>query len=283
MYLVTGATGNVGREVVTQLLSSGEGVRVFTRNREIRWADRVEIALGDFQRPDTFVRALAGVEAVFLMHESQDPGAIRGLVAAAKVAGDPRIVFLSSLSANTPQLQIGDLHKRNQDAIRESGLHGTFLRPGGFMSNSCRWIDTIKMERVVYNALGDTKFPPIAPEDIAAVAVKALTDRSLPGEVYELTGGESLNVAEQVIVLARVLGKPIRCVDVSVEVAVENLIRRGLPRQMVEAVGETFQAVRSGRAELIYGGALKDTVQRVTGRQPLTFESWARKHAAQFA
>lgn len=126
--------------------------------------------------------------------------------------------------------------------------------------------------------VGAGKFAPIAPEDIAAVAVKALTTQNLPEEVLELTGGALLSVPEQVSILAGILGKPIRCVDIPTETAVQNFIRTGVPPQLAAAVAESFEAVRNDRAP-----AVKDTVARVTGTPPKTFEAWARANASRFA
>src|SRR5262249_29407197 len=153
---------------------------------------------------------------------------------------------LSSLAATQAGLQIGRLHKQKEDIIRQSGFQAKFLRPGGFMSNAYQWIRTIQAEGVVYNAMGDTQFPPIAPEDLVSVAVRALVDPTLTGDVCELTGGELLSVSEQVNILAKILDQPIRCVDVPVETAVQNLIRGGAPAQLAGAVGESFAAIRNG-------------------------------------
>jgi uncharacterized protein YbjT (DUF2867 family) len=280
MYLVTGATGNVGSEVVARLVADGEQVRVFTRDpgKVAHWGDRVQAATGDFGEPESFARAIAGAEGAFLMNGGLAAESFRRLVAAAKAQGNPRIVFLSTILATTPEFQIGRLHKDKEDTIRESGLPGTFLRPGAFMTNAYQWIGTIKAEGVVYNPMGTGKAAPIAPDDIAAVAVKALTTPGLAGEAFELTGGELLSVPEQVKILADVLGKPIRCVDVPTETAVQGLVRAGLPGHVAAAVGQSFEAVRDGRA-----ADLRDTVERVTGRRPKTFEAWAREHASRFA
>jgi uncharacterized protein YbjT (DUF2867 family) len=280
MYLVTGATGHVGSEVVAQLLATGKKVRVFARDvgKVAHWAERVQVAAGDFRMPETLARASSDVEAVFVMNGNQDPETFARLVAAAKTHGAPRIVFLSTILADMPQMKVGQLHKQMEDAIRESGLRATFIRPGGFMSNACQWIGTIRSESVVYNPMGEGKSAPIAPEDIAAVAVRALTDQDLCGEVFEITGGELLSVPEQVDALARALGKPIRCVDVPVQAAVNELIRAGIPAQMAEAVGQSLEAVRDGRAAVI-----TETVAKVTGRPPKTFATWAREHASLFS
>src|SRR5947209_4760062 len=113
MYLVTGATGNVGSNVVAQLLDGGEKVRVFTRDpgKVAHWGDRVQVAIGDFGKPDTFARAIAGVEGAFLMNGGPDGEPFRQLIAAAKAQGNPRILFLSTILASSPEFQIGKLHK----------------------------------------------------------------------------------------------------------------------------------------------------------------------------
>jgi uncharacterized protein YbjT (DUF2867 family) len=277
--VVVGATGNVGTAVTEQLLERRLRTRVFTRDaaKMARWSDRVEVAVGDFQRPDTFAQAVSGAEAVFLMSQNPDPQAFARLIDAAKSSGEPRIVFLSSSAAKQPDLQIGVLHSRKEDTIRASGLPAVFLRPGGFMSNSYQWIHSINTEGVVYNALGDTRFPPVAPEDIAAVAVRSLTDPELSGKTFDLTGGELLSVPEQVEILANVLGKPIRSVEITIETAIENLIRAGVPAQIARAVGESYRSVRDGR---ILG--IADSIEKVTGAKPMTFESWARRHTSRF-
>jgi uncharacterized protein YbjT (DUF2867 family) len=266
--------------VAAQLLASGEKVRVFTRDPDkvAHWSKRVQVAIGDFGKQDTFARAIAGVEGVFLMNGGPDGEPFKQLIAAAKTQGNPKIVFLSTILAGVPGFQIGKLHKDKEDAIRESGLPGKFVRPGGFMTNTYQWIGTIKAEGIVYNAMGTGKSAPIAAEDIAAVAVKALTTPGLSDEVFEVTGSELLSVPEQVSILADVLGKPIRCVDVPMETAIQGLIRAGVPAQVAAAVGQSFEAIRDGR-----GAEVKDTFKKVTGNQPKTFEAWARDHASRFA
>lgn len=280
MYLVTGATGNVGSQLVDQLLDSGRQVRVFTRDasKVAKWGDRVQVAIGDLNTPESFASALAGVEAVFLMNGALQADRFDLLLAAAKAHGQPRLVFLSTIFASEPDILIGRLHKDKENAIRESGLRASFVRAGGFMTNAYQWIGSIKAEGVVYNPMGSGRSAPVAPADIAAVAFKALTIAELAGEVFDITGGELLTVSEQVKILGDVLGRPLRCVDVPVEAAIQGLLRSGLPPHVATAVGQSFEAVRDGRDAEVRG-----TVARVTGRPPKTFEAWARENAARFA
>jgi uncharacterized protein YbjT (DUF2867 family) len=282
MILVTGATGNVGREVVTRLLERQTEVRVFTRDvgRVSHWGGRVEVARGSYADPGSFAEAVAGVEAIFLMNGS--PSASEGfgrLVEAAKARSSPRIVLLStcwaapSLFADHP-LEIAVWHRTMEDAIHASGLRNAILRPTAFMTNVFGWLRSIRTEGVVYNPFGGGKTAPIAPEDIAAVAVRALTDADFFDATLEVTGGELLTVQEQVDGLAKVLARPIRCLDVPVDVVVRNFMGGTAPPRLAKAIGESFEAVRAGLAQ-----TLTDTVERVTGSRPMTFEAWTRKHA----
>jgi uncharacterized protein YbjT (DUF2867 family) len=278
MILVTGATGNVGSEIVRLLLEGKEEVRVYVRDaaKTAAWEGRAEVSVGDLNDVGAFARAVEGASGVFLMNVTPDAGAFRKLVDAAKESGAPRAVFLSTILAGNPEATIGRIHKEKEDVLRASGLRARFLRPGGFMSNALQWAETIKRDGVVYNPMGSGPIAPIAPVDVANVGVHALTRDDVP-EVLELTGGEVVTVPQQVETLAKVLGKAIRCVDISIETAVENMVRSGFPTPIAKAVSESFAIVRSGRAP-----TTKDTVGRVTGRRPVTFEAWARANASRF-
>ena len=280
MYLVIGATGNVGSEVVKQLLAAGKKVRVFTRDaaKVAAWDGRVEVAIGDLTSPVTFAQAASGVEGVFLMNGALDGGIFRQLIDAVKAQGNPRVVFLSTLFAGLPESRIGQLHKDKEDVIRASGLPGRFVRAGAFMTNAYQWLGSIKTEGAVFSAMGAGKTAPVAADDIAAVAVHALTDPSLTPEIFEVTGSELLTVPEQVGILADAANRPIRCVDVSTETAIQGLVDIGTPAPVAAAVGQSYEAIRDGKMALV-----TDTVIRVTGRQPRSFPSWAREHASRFA
>lgn len=279
MYLVTGATGNVGSGLVDQLLENGHRVRVFVRDAQkaARWGDRIDVATGDFSDAESFGRAAAGTEGVFLMNPAAEVGNFPQLIAAAQKQKAQRIVFLSSLFASIPGIKIGEIHKQKEDAIRQAGIQAYFLRAGGFMSNSRQWGASIREQGVVYNPTGSGKIAAIAPEDVATVAAKVLTSCNGVEDTPELTGSELMSAPEQVVVLAGAIGKPIRCVDVPAEAAIDGMKRNGLPPQMAAALGESIAVVRDGRAE-----HQTNTFERIIGRKPMTFAEWAEKHAGEF-
>jgi uncharacterized protein YbjT (DUF2867 family) len=101
--------------------------------------------------------------------------------------GNPLVVFLSTLFAAYSDSLIGQLHKDKEDVIRSSGIPHSFVRAGNFMTNTFWWLETIKSEGVVYDAAGDGKTAPVTPQDIAAVAVQALTKPDAP-EILEVRG-----------------------------------------------------------------------------------------------
>lgn len=279
MYLIVGATGNVGSEVVDQLLANGRQVRVFTRDAEkvAHLQGRVEVAVGDLTQTDTLVKALVGVEAVFLMNGVLDGKAFRQAIDAMKASGRPRVVFLSTLFASDPDSPIGQVHKDKEDVIRASGLHGSFVRAGNFMTNTFQWLDTIRESGTVFNGMGAGKTAPVAPQDIAAVAVNALTDPDA-AEVYEVTGGELLSVPEQVATLSRVTGKPIRVVEITSAQAEEGLLKAGFPPFVAKAVSRSYEDIRNDKMAYT-----RDSVQKAKGTSPVHYEAWVKSQTARLA
>jgi len=279
MILVTGATGNVGHELVSQLLDLGQSVRVLTRDprKVAAWGDRVECAVGSFDQPSTLDTVLDGIEQMFLMTNEVGAGHVETAVKAVQKAGGRNIVYLSSTGASHPELLLGKWHQDREEAIRASGLTWTFLRPGNFMSNTLMWAEMIKTQGTVYFPGGQGKTAPIDPQDIAAVAALALTQPGHAGQIYDLTGNEPLSTAQQVEILSRVLGKPIRYVDVPPSAVKEQMLARGLPALVAEAATEVFTLVYEG-----WGGDVTDTFAKVVGRKPRSFEAWSREHIAAF-
>jgi len=280
MILVTGATGTVGREVVIQLLAAGEQVRGMTRNPSTAKLDaRVELVKGDFASPDTLAKAVDGVERVFSLTFGPQTGTHeRDLAGLAKKAGVRHIVKLSAMGGDGgTKNAIRKWHEQGEEAIKETGISWTVVRPGGFMSNALHWRETVRTQGKVFSNYGDGKLPSVHPRDIAAVAVRALTSDGHERKTYHLTGPEALSVGEQVDILSEVLGRRIEYVPITDDVARKGMEKAGMPALLIDALIPFAAFIRSGRAAEVL-----PTVEEVTSRPALTFLDWAREHAEAF-
>lgn len=273
MILVTGATGNVGRVVVEQLHNMGQQVRVMSRNPEkVKFPENVEVMTGDLTDMETVRPALQGIDKVFLI---QNPGG-EGFPELAKEQGVKHIVFLSSGAIESAtENDIGRMHARFEELIKQSGVSWTFLRPDAFMSNSLQWAESIRREGIVRAPFGDVKSVPIDPRDIASVAVKALSSAGHDNKIYTLTGPEALTPEEQVHIIGDVLGKGVDFQGIPDEVARQYMAQHA-PEEIVE-----------GLFKLMHGAKVKpqpvlDTVEKVTGQPAHTFSQWVKDNVVAF-
>ncbi|MBJ6761682.1 SDR family oxidoreductase [Myxococcaceae bacterium JPH2] len=280
MILVTGATGRVGRAVVTQLLSAGEHVRVLSREgvRPMGLDARVEVVRGDLGQPDSLPAAMRDVERLFLQTPGPTLVPAAHALDAAKHSGVRHVVTLSALSAGMAPLSLlGQWHRDREQLLETSGLAWTAIRPGACMSDALQWAASIRAEGAVYHFTGDGRVAPIDASDIARVAVTALTQPGHEGRTYELTGAELLSVGEQVRILSSVLGRPLRGVNLSVEAAASLIRKTGCPPLVAEAVVQDSAQVRAGKAAVV-----TPTVEQMTGQRPRSFEAWCQAHSQDF-
>jgi uncharacterized protein YbjT (DUF2867 family) len=281
MILVLGATGTTGGEVARQLIARGERPRLLVRNRAkaAEFENGAEIVEGDLADTAAVQTALGGVEKIYLVSAGLD-GFDQEIqvIDVAKAAGVRHIVKLSAIGADQPVLTFSQWHGRVENHLKDSGIGWTMLRPGSFMSNAILfWAETIKTQGAFYQPTGDGRWASIAPEDIAAVAVLALTAGGHEGQGYTLTGDKAMNGEEYAAVLSEVLGKPIKFVDVPPDVAQQGMLMSGMPAEYAEAVMNLMLAMHAGHAEFV-----SDTFERLTGRKPMSFEDWVRKHIDAF-
>jgi uncharacterized protein YbjT (DUF2867 family)/lysophospholipase L1-like esterase len=280
-YVITGATGTVGGEVVERLLERGERVRVLVRDAAAarrRFSDRVEIAVADLADAATLPRALAGGDALLLINVGPDLAARDAAAAqAARAAGIGFVLKLSSKDA-AEAVGTGPWHARGEAAIRASGIAFTFLRPSGFMSNALGWAAAIRADGVVRLPTGDGRIPFVDPDDLADVAAHVLVHRGYDGETLELTGSEAMTYGEMTAAVGAAIGKRLAFQSITDDEARARVRTWAEPPAMVEAYLSIWRAIRDGRLAGIAGG-----VERVLGRPPRTFARWARRHAAEFA
>jgi uncharacterized protein YbjT (DUF2867 family) len=279
-YLITGATGDVGSKVVKQLIQRGERPRVFARNAEkahAQFGDKVDIVSGDLSDAASLQRALAGVEKLFLVNSGPQIPVLDGLaVQAAKTAGVRHIVKLSSLDVEQ-KLAIGAWHEKGEAAIRASGIRFTFVRPTGFMSNLLAWSRSIVAEGIVRSSTGDGKRPFIHSEDIAAVAVRALTADDYVGKALPITGPQSLSFAEITEKIGSAIGRQLKYQPVSDEEAGRRFSATGASAEEVAAHVELWRAIREGRV-----GATTNEVERILGRKAIALDQWLVENAPAF-
>lgn len=275
MILVTGATGNIGSEVVRALAAAGEPVRALVRRPDaVPLPDGVEAVTGDLNRPESMTGALDGARAAFLLPGYDD---MPGLVAEARRAGVERVVLLSGGSAGSGDMTnaVTRFMAMSESALRGSGLPWTFLRPSAFMSNALRWLPQLRSGDRVRVPFPDVRTASVDPRDIGAVAARALLSEEYRGEILWPTGPVAMTPADQVAVLAEVLGRDLEFVGLTNEEARTDLLAT-TPAEYVDAFFDFY--VNGSLDESV----VRPTVREVTGREPRTFEQWARAHADDF-
>jgi uncharacterized protein YbjT (DUF2867 family) len=278
MILVTGATGTIGGEVVRLLAGRGERVRAMTRTPARQRPERgVEVVYGDYTEPDSLAAAATGVSALFLLSAPGPalPAHDTAMLAAAVAAGVRTVVKLSNTGAADPRL--GGWHRPGEQAVRDSGLTWTIVRPPAYASNALRWAAAVRAGEPVPNLTGSGTQGVVDPRDVAAVAVAALTARTHDGRTYTVTGPRLLSVPDQVAVLGEVLRRDLRTVDVPPDAARAGMLDAGMDPAFVDVV-------IAGAAFVAAGGdaVLTDDVARVTGRPPRDFRTWVGDHRAAF-
>ncbi|ONI77794.1 hypothetical protein ALI144C_30620 [Actinosynnema sp. ALI-1.44] len=276
--LVTGATGNVGRTVVTQLLATGADVRATSRNPETAGLP-VDVRAADLENPESFSQALDGVEQVFLF---PSPAGAQGFVDLAEAKGVKRIVLLSSQAA--AHEYYGDspmrvMHLLVEQVLEKSSVEWTFLRPGGFATNTLMWAQSIKESGRVHVPYAESNTNSIHEGDIAAVAVKALLEDGHVGKAYELTGPESLTQRRQIELISAATGREIEVVDQQgdeARAALKAQFGAYATDQVIDTMLSFYQDTMGKPADLATG------VDEVLGRPGRTFAEWARDHKADF-
>jgi uncharacterized protein YbjT (DUF2867 family) len=278
MIFVLGATGKVGRHLVPALLDAGAAVRALTRDpAKARIDPRAEAVRGDLGTSD-LPALLDGADRVFVLSQGHSADREAAVARAAALAGVTHLVKLSTTGVHFGQKDPVTLaHAEAEQAIREAGPAWTILRPGAFMDNRFAWAGSIREENAVYVAETDPPSALVHVRDIAAVAALALTTAGHEGATYELTGGEALTTEQQVAVLSEAIGRPLEYVEETESAAKDRLIRmHGWPAKAVDGL---FALKRESAP---YERVVFDTVERLLGRPPLTFATWARENASAY-
>ena len=278
--LVIGATGNIGRLVVDELLAAHVPVRALSRNPES--ADLpagAEVVSGDLTLPESLDAALGGVSAVFLVWVApvaHAPAAIARIAAHTR-----RIVYLSAPHQTPhPFFQqpnpMAAMHAELERLIRAAGLTYTFIRPGMFAGNVVYWwADQIRNGDAVHWPYADAATAPIDERDIARVAAHVLCEDGFASGDYVLTGPESLTQADQVRIIGETLGRSIRFAELSPE-EFRRQTSGTLPPLVVDMLLNAWHAAVGLPAYVT------TSVGDLTGTPARTFRQWVGDHREAF-
>jgi uncharacterized protein YbjT (DUF2867 family) len=275
VIVVTGATGNVGGELVAALAARDRQVRAVVRApQRATLPAGVEVVKGDLELSESLTPALDGARAVFLLGGWGDmPGLLRRIAG----AGVEHVVLLTSRSvvggkADNP---VTRMWLDSEAAVRDSGIEWTILRPSSFHANALRWLPQLRTGDVIQAPWPNVAAASIDPADIAAAAATALTEPGHEHATYPLSGPEPMTPGQQVATLAEVLGRPLRYEPMS-DADARSTMAADTPAPFIEAF---FRFYSQGEFD---DSRVLDTVQRITGRPPRRFADWARAHADAF-
>jgi uncharacterized protein YbjT (DUF2867 family) len=274
--VVFGARGRVGRRVADGIVAAGGRVRRTGREALDAAGSGTESVAADLERPETLGPALKNVKAAFLYAV---PAGVDGFVAAAEDAGVRRVVLLSSSAVTQPDAEHNPIARRHrvvEEALERSGLEWTFVRGGMFATNAIGlWSHAVRHEGKVRLPFPDAQTAPVHEDDLATLAVAALTTDGHAGKAYTVHGPESLTLRDQVDAISAAVGRPIPTERVSEEEAREQMSRT-MPDFAVTAILRNWAAAGDRPA------ATSSLIPEIVGRPARTFREWAVDHAADF-
>jgi len=278
MFVVIGATGTVGREVVSLLHESGAAITAVTRDSSAaRMPAGVRLLEGDPSAPPIPEAAWEGVEAVLLSSRAVTGSAAQLLAAGAR-HGARRVVVVSAATVAHPAGEARFIKEFTtlEEAAEDSGLAWTSLRCADFAANALAWAPQLRAGDVVRGAYGSAATSPIHERDIAAVAVRALTEDGHARRHYVLTGPASLTQYDKVRILGEATGRDLSFAEIEPEQVRAAMAAQGLPEEIpARLLGSLADYARAP-------GPTTDTVRELLGRPALGFTAWAAEHAASF-
>lgn len=281
--LITGATGNVGVNVVNELRRREQQLIAFVRDpkkAKLKFGDGVQTATGDFSDRKSIRNALKGVSRLFLCC-SNSPMQVEFENNVIDEAADSGIEFTVKLSASGAEtgseLAFWDWQGKIEKHLNDSGLSGAILKPSNYMTNIFAAAETIKKTGMIFAPLGDAKISMIEPRDVADAAATVLTENVPQGKSYIITGPQALTYTEVAETLSEITGRKIEYVNVPDETAKDGMIKSGMPEWLAEQLIILSKKLREGIAS-----ETTETFKEITGREPRSFAEFARDYAGSF-
>jgi NAD(P)H dehydrogenase (quinone) len=247
MIVVTGASGQLGRLVIENLLQTvpaGEIVAAVRSPAKVAdlAARGVQVREADYNRPETLDSAFAGADKLLLISSSEVGSRLpqhRAVIDAAKRAKVGLIAYTSLLRADTTPLPLGAEHKATEQLIAEAGLPAVILRNGWYTENYLASIPPALQYGVVLGSAGEGRIASAARADYAAAAAAVLTRDGQAGKVYELAGDESYTLAELAAEIARQSGKAVAYQNLPEADFKAALLGAGLPEGLAALLAES--------------------------------------------
>jgi len=267
--LVTGATGTIGSFVCEQLKKVNADFIALVRSEE-KAKDLnekgVKTVIGDFSEISSLENALKGIDKVFLLSVTspESPKLQGNLVKVAKEKGVKRIVKLSVRgAASDSEIGILRYHAITEKDIQDSGIAYTFLQPHSFMQNLVFDAESIKSQNAIFGPMGDGKIGMVDAHDIAAVAVKALTEDGHERKTYVLTGAKALSFYDISNAFTFFLERDIKYIPISAEDAHQGMLDAGMPEWLANDLTAINKIYASGQ-----GSEISNDIEKVTGKRP---------------
>ena len=282
MILATGASGNVGGEVLRQLIAARQPVRAMYRSQSeaAKAPKRAETVVADFADTASLERALEGIEKVYLVC-GPVPELVKletNAIEASKKKKIKHLVLNSALGAGTFDASFPRWHRQVEKVLEGSGVPYSIVRPNSFMQNVLNfYAPTIRKEGRFYAAMGKARVSFIEVRDIAAVIVKLLTTSGHDGKTYELNGPEAVTYSELAAKISAAAGRPVQYVDLPAAELGKAMLGTGMPQWLVDALLELQRYYNEGR-----GGEVDDVVKKIIGRAPINLDQFLRENVEVF-
>ena len=268
---ITGATGQLGRLVVSQLKSKVPASDIVALVRSPAKAADLGVAAreADYAKPASLAAALPGIDTLLLISSSevgQREAQHKAVVDAAKKVGVKRIVYTSILHADSSTIDLAAEHRATEAAIKASGIPYVFLRNGWYTENYSAGIAGAVAGGALYGAAGNGKISAAARADYAAAAVAVLTTPGHDNKTYELAADTPFTLSDLAAEISRQTGKSIPYTNVSVADYAKGLASHGVP--------EGFAKMIAGWEVPISQGALFDdskTLSKLTGKPTIRY------------
>ena len=241
---ITGATGQLGNLVIEQLLqlTAAQNIVALVRNidkAEHFKAQGIELREFDYDRPETLVPALSGVDKLLLISANEIGRRTpqhQSVIDAAKVASVPYLAYTSLLRANTSPLGLAQEHRETEKLIQDSGLRYTFLRNNWYSENYLAGVAHTIEIGTLFGAAQDGRISSASRIDYAEAAARVLTSTVHDNQTYELAGSQSFSLSELATLIGQAASKTINYQNLSAEEYTQGLIQASLPAGLVEVI-----------------------------------------------